>query len=220
MEKGVLGLVHMTQNQSGNGMFLVRELSLGSIRCSLSIPALSFNEIKYRYSLSYLDSILDSFFQDKEYFHIDLQTVKETVRVLKEKYLSALKTIGSYFKLQQSTILQTIFLILKHSSMCNFSVQLFDLDLLLAYVAIAWKFNETRPLVVRHFVQSVYSEETDRMGLDWLKKKISQIILLETQILKDLDFKIKYVCVFDLFNLTALCETRYGEKNYLAALKI
>jgi hypothetical protein len=68
---------------------------------------------------------------------------------------------------------------LKHASICTYDIKLFTFDLFLAFIVIAWKFNETTPLIVRHFVQCVYSEDTDKMGLDWLKKKLAYIVHLE-----------------------------------------
>ena len=45
-----------------------------------------------------------------------------------------------------------IFLILKHATLSLLDESIYTLEFLLAYIMIAWKYNETTSLVVTHFI--------------------------------------------------------------------
>lgn len=116
------------------------------------MPGNLFNEIKYRFSLQNIDNILENFLKDSNYYLIDIISIKDTVTILKDRYLTTLKAISNYFRLQQSTVLMIIFLILKHATLCVIDESIYTLEFLLAYIMIAWKYNETTSLVVAHFI--------------------------------------------------------------------
>lgn len=151
-----------------NLTYLVRIISLGAQTSRLLIPLRNYREIEYQYSLVNLPKILENFFKEKDYFLINFQKIKETLLVLQETYLTQIQAISKFFKLHETTVLLITFLILKHSSLVSINFQFYNLDLLLGYIVIAWKFNETQPIVIWHFVQTIYQEDVLRLGLDWL----------------------------------------------------
>ena len=78
---------------------------------------------------------------------------------------------------------------------------MYQLELLLAYLMIAWKYNETRVFALPSIVKDVFEFERLQTPLDHLDHYTRRIILFEETILKELDYQIRVPFIFDIIQL-------------------